>query len=255
MVNRAFSALNRNLGLVLIPVLLDLVFFILGMMATGFWGDAQLSIKVILDVGLPSISAILEHDILAGSLVGADSPVVFLFILSLLMGAFAEAGFVGLLYEIAREKVPALGSFVSYGKRFWLRFLGLRLLVAAVSIAGLLLAMLLSIVGLIAYMIIFIILRIKYIYWEFTMLSEDMGITDAFRRSRMLYDSRTPELSKVIIAILVANFLLAVVVNALWSPTIVVIFIPIYCYVASALQLALMTNKLELGVEPHWTTD
>ncbi len=255
MISRAFSTLNRNLGLVLVPVLMDLASFALGMMTVGFWGQSKLSLKLALNVGLPSISAILEQNVLAGEITlgldgaGPAAATFLLAILFLFLSAFVEAGFVGLLYEVAGEKAPSLDSFVSYGKRFWLRFLGLRLLVFAFSIIGILMAMLLSIIGLFAYMIIFIVLRVRYIYWEYTMLSEDLNVFDAFRRSRVLFDGRAPELSSIIIAILLANFLVALIINLAWTPVTLLLFIPIYGYVASALQMALMMNKLELNVE------
>ncbi|HCX78158.1 MAG TPA: hypothetical protein DG577_01970, partial [Firmicutes bacterium] len=58
------------------------------------------------------------------------------------------------------------------------------------------------------------------------------------------------ELSSIIISILVANFIAALIVNLLWTPVVVFISIPIYCYVATALQLALMYNKLALPEQP-----
>ena len=55
---------------------------------------------------------------------------------------------------------------------------------------GGLLALLLCIIGVIAFLVIFLIFRIKYIYWEFTMVSEDLGISEAFSLSRVHYANR-----------------------------------------------------------------
>ncbi|MDD2211353.1 MAG: hypothetical protein PHN71_08570 [Candidatus Cloacimonetes bacterium] len=256
MINRAFSALSRNFYLILIPILMDLTSFIFALVTTGFWGESKVSLKLALDVGLPSISSIFDQNVLVsgvninqtGALPGGIA--LILVLLFVLLGAYLEAGFIGLLHEVAKDNVPSLDTFVSYAKRFWLRFLGLRLIIFVFSLLGVFLAMLLSIIGVIAFLVIFLILRIKYIYWEFTMVSEDMGISEAFSRSRMHYENRNPELSSIIISILVANFIAALIVNLLWTPVVVFISIPIYCYVATALQLALMYNKLALPEQP-----
>jgi len=44
-----------------------------------------------------------------------------------------------------------------------------------------------------------------------------------------------------------ANFIAGLIVNLLLNPIAVFIAIPIYCYVATAVHLALMYNKLKLG--------
>ena len=256
MINRAFSDLNRNLGLVLIPILMDLASFILGLMTTGFWGESKVSLKLALDVGLPSISTIMEQNVLAGGVnIGPDGALpggiaLFFALLFFLLGAFMEAGFIGLLYEAAKDNAPSLDSFLSCAKKFWLRFLGLRLIVFLFTILGGLLALLLSIIGVIAFLVIFIVLRVKYIYWEFTMVSEDMGISEAFSRSRVYYANRTPELTSIILFMFAANFIAGLIVNLLWNPIAVFLAIPIYCYVATAVHLALMYNKLELSDSP-----
>ena len=106
----------------------------------------------------------------------------------------------------------------------------------------LVMAMLLSIIGLIAFMVIFMVLRIAYIYWECTIVADDVGVIEAFSRSKSYFNNRSPELSSIILGILVFNFFFALVVNFLWHPLAVIVLIPIYCYVASGMQLALMMS-------------
>jgi hypothetical protein len=260
MLNRAFSTLNRNLGLILIPIFMDLASFLLGLMTIGFWGESKVHLKLALDVGLPSIATVLEQNVLAsgfsfnfGDGVGAWGFAFLLFLLFFVLGAYCEAGFIGLLYQaVAKDAPSTLDTFLYYGNRFWLRFLGLNLLVFLVTIVGGLMAMLLFVFGVIAFLVIFLILRIKYIYWEFTIVSEDMGVLEAFNRSKMHYNNRSPEMAIIIIKILVANFIAALIVNFLWSPVMIFIAIPIYSYVATGLQLALMCNKLELSDAPPY---
>lgn len=53
MINRAFNTLKRGLGLVLIPILMDIISFVLGLMTTGFWGESKITLKLALEVGMP----------------------------------------------------------------------------------------------------------------------------------------------------------------------------------------------------------
>lgn len=256
--NRSFSLLRRNLGLILVPVIMDIIAFFTGLLAVGFFGEPSFQLKLFLTVGVPSIGDILENNFLAGgniNLTGtpeAAGIAVLLFLIFLVLSAFIEAGFIGLLYETARNEVsPSVSNFAGYAKRFGLRFLGLRLLIFIVTLVGFVFGLLLFFVGVIAFMIIFIILRIKYIYWEFTIVAEDLGILEAFQRSRELYDQRSPELANIIIKILAANFLFGLALNFLWMPIILFIGIFLYAYVATGLQLELMLSLPGLKNEPQ----
>lgn len=122
--------------------------------------------------------------------------VVLLF--TLILFSFAEAGFIGQLYQLATNGSSPTGEiFFSYARRFWLRFLGLQLLLTVVVFLGLYVSMLLGVIGALAYVVGFLVLRIRYIYWEFTIVTEDLDIFTAFTRSRQLYDQRSSELAVV----------------------------------------------------------
>jgi hypothetical protein len=251
MVRRAFSALNGNPGLVLAPVLKDLASLLLGLMTAGFWGEPQASFILALDVGLPTISTVLENNVLSTGvdldLAGGGAGVpLLLALLFFLLRVLIEAGFIGLLCDLARGIAPTLTAFVSYSKRFWQRMLGLRLLTLVFTAILGTLAMLLPVIGIIAFPVILFVLRVKFIYWEYTMVSEDIGIAEAFGRSGLYFAKRTPQLHGIVIGIVLLNFIAAFLVNMLWSPEVIFISIPFYCYLATALQLALMGNKLEL---------
>jgi len=253
MENRVSSLLGRNVSLVLIPIVMDLTTFFLGLMTTGFWGESKLTFKLILNVGIPSIAQILEQNIMAGALnfnIGQFSSfgvAIILFLVFFIAGAFIEAGFIGLVFELAaKEQSPTLDLFMDYAQRFWVRMLGLRLIILVITLLGMLLAIPFSILGALAFMI-FIVLRIRYIYWEFTIVSEDMTVAAAFQQSRRYYEHRTPELTNVIIAMVLINFLASLLVNLFWSPLIVFLGIFIYNYIATGLQLALMDSKPWLG--------
>lgn len=247
MIDRAFRFVNRNLSLVTIPVLLDLAALLLGLATTGFWGEAQLTFKFIVDVGVPSISNILQQNVLAGGSVALggeiDGAAFFLLLAFFLVGAFVQGGFIGLLKEGAAAEPPTPGKFFGYGQKFWGRFLIMRLLVAGVLFLGLMAAMLLSIVGLLAFTVAYIVLRIKFIYWEFTVVAEDLRVIEAFNRSKELFKQRPPELNGVLLAILGVNFLAGLLLNALWHPVMLFLGVFVYAYLGTILQLALMNTR------------
>jgi len=246
LIKRAFSALARNYHLVLVPVAMDIVAFFLGLMTIGFWGESKFSFKLTLTVGVPSIGDVLDQNFMAGGFTfntdtGFAGPALLIFVLFLIIGAFVEGGFLGLLYELAgKGESPTLKMFAGYGQRFWGRFIGLRLLMLLVMTAGMFAAVLLNIIGVLAYLVGFIVLRILYIYWEFTIVAEDNGVLDAFHNSRRHFDNRSPELSGIILTIFFANFLAGLIFNMLWTPVFIFAGIFIYGYVATGLQLALM---------------
>lgn len=117
MISRAFNALNRSLGLVLIPIIMDIVSFGLGLMITGFWGGSKVTLKLVLDAGLPSISSVIERNVfpvLTFDFGGGDpgTGALAIGLLMFFVGAFAEAGFIGLLYERARGNAVNLDTLV-----------------------------------------------------------------------------------------------------------------------------------------------
>jgi len=250
MINRAFTALGKNISLVIVPVIMDLASLFLGLVTAGFVGESSVEFKFTLNVGVPSIANVLEQKSMAGGLdfnlaggSGSEGIALLLFLVFFIAGAFVEAGFIGQVYELAKTKSPSVQSFLDYANRFWLRFLGLRLLILAVSFFGAFFSILFGFIGFLTFLILFTVLRIQYIYWEFTLLSEDLALMEALRLSRQHYNNRTPELAGVLVAILVVNFLASLVFNMLWTPMVIFIGIFIYNYLATALQLALMLSK------------
>lgn len=116
---RPFSLLLKNLGLVLVPVLMDLASFILVLLTIGFVGESTFRITPALTVGVPSIGDILNQKIIYSGLQSVDQSVlpnqtgiILLILITLVLGAFVNAGFIGLLHETAKKKAaPTAGSF------------------------------------------------------------------------------------------------------------------------------------------------
>jgi hypothetical protein len=253
MISQAFSILGRNKSLAMYPIILDLMSFLIGIAVIGFRGEPKLTLKLALDVGLPSISSVLDRNIMVNgvhfSMNGPSVPMILvvLFFVFLCIGAFLQGGFIGLLYEAGRGQRVSLNLFLEYAKKFWFRFLALELLVVIFSmVLGGLLILVLKILGAILFIILFLVLRVLYIYWEFTVVVEDCGIGEAFTRSREHFGNRVPETMSVIISMIGMNAAFALVIHALWNPLVFIVTLLVYGYVATGMQMALMLTLNEI---------
>lgn len=249
MVAQSFSLLSKNKSLVLYPIVFDFVALLVGIAVAGFSGGSKITFKLTLNVGLPSISSVVDQTVMANgvnfSINNPSIPLVMIliFLVFLIIQSFLQAGYIGLLHEVVQEREVPFDCFLDYGKRFWLRFLGIQLIVTGIMfVAGMLLVFTLKIVGVILLMILFLVFRVLYIYWEFTVVVDDCTIGEAFTRSRDYFRNRVPETTNIILLIVVINALFAFLVNSLWNPVAFSLNIVAYGFVASGLQIVLMAT-------------
>ncbi|MBO8171622.1 MAG: hypothetical protein H0Z33_07020 [Bacillaceae bacterium] len=247
MISEGFSKLRDHLSLVLYPILFDLLAFVVGIAVSGFPGQSKMTFKFSLNVGLPSISHVLDQNVMAnGFSISTDGSAVpmlliLLFIIFFIIGAYLQAGFIGLLHEAAKGRETSLDRFMRYAGQYWLTYLGINIIIFLFMIVvGGLLILTLSIAGVMIFLILFLVLRILYIYWEFTVITDEVGLAEAFTRSRAYFRNRTPDTVTVIVAIIGINFLFGLVVNALWNPFVLFLAILGYGYIATGMQLSLM---------------
>lgn len=246
MIGKAFDRLRRSTSLVAYPVVLDLLALMLGVAFGGFHGHSRFTLKFSLGVGLPSVSNLLDQNVMANgvnlSFGGAALPgaMVLLGLAFLLLTAYVQGGFIGLLHEAARDRPVSFGLFQEYAGALWLRFLGINLLVGLFVLAVGGISLVLGPVGIVLFLILYLTLRVLYVYWEFTVVVERCGIGEAWGQARAFFRNRTADTATVILTILASNFAFALVLNGLWSPPVMVLGIIAYGYVATGLQLALM---------------
>lgn len=248
MVAEAFGLLRRYRGLVLYPIVLDLV-ALFTRFVTGQFGPTRVTLKFLLEPGLPSMlnlfdpasggSGVLNFD---GIDIGKAAPVLGLFVLVMFfVTAFVAAGFIGLLHEASSERPAGFDVFLAYGQRFWLRLLGMKLLTLLVSLAvGGVLLLLLRLPGLILGLALWAWLRITYIYWEFSVVVEDLPVIEAFQRAREHFEGRGPDTAEVIWAMVLANLGFGLLVNAVPAFVILALVAIAYGYFLTGLELALM---------------
>ena len=137
-----------------------------------------------------------------------------------------------------------LTAFVSYSKRFWQRMLGLRLLILVFTAILGTLAMLLPVIGIIAFGHLFV-LRVKFIYWEYTMVSKILASLRPSAAAGKLREAHAA-IARYCHWHCAAKLHRRLFSQYALESQVIFISIPFYCYLATALQLALMGNKLEL---------
>lgn len=255
MITEAYEKLSRVKGLAMYPIFFDLTAFIIGLAIVGFHGTSKFTLKFSLNTGLPSISNVVDQSLMANGMIfstnGAAIPAVMIlaFIVFLPLGSFIQGGFIGLLYNLVFvSETVSFREFMNYGKKYWLRFLILQLIIMAVLILGILLAIVLSIIGALLFLIGFFILRIHYIYWEFTIVVEDLSVREAFIKSREYFTNRVSDTVSIILSIIGLNLLFGILVNSMWNPVVFFISILAYGYLASGLQIALMMSLQQISI-------
>ena len=101
------------------PIVLDALSFIIGLMIVGFIGAPSLSIRLILEMGIPSVSYVSNIPRLINQMqfmgdtisVRAWIPVIFM----LLLMAFAQ-GYIASLRNVVEGSPISIGQFMKDGK-------------------------------------------------------------------------------------------------------------------------------------------
>ncbi|MEC0227310.1 hypothetical protein [Paenibacillus alba] len=251
MLSATFGKLFKFPLLVLIPVIMDVLTMLVGAALYGFHGRPHLTFKFALQMGLPSINAVSEQGFLPGSvqLVGSSfsashliNNLLFL-IFFLIVQAFLQGGYVGLLHEAVNQRELSFEKLVMYGARFFIRFILLNLLIMiSLFIIGGILTAVLQIAGAIFMILIYLLLRIRFLFLELSLVAEDCSIPQAFSRSRIAFENRTPNTLPLIGAAILFNLIAGLLVNALWLPLISLVLLILYDIVSAALQLAFMSD-------------
>jgi hypothetical protein len=251
MLSEAFTKLKSNKFLLIFPIGFDFLAFFLGIALIGFYGQSKMTIRFVLDVGMPSVSTLIDQKVnfmlngfnlnLNSSFEEISSLIIFSILLSFIIGSFLQAGFIGLLNNTIQAKPLSFSRFITFGKKYWYTYLFIELIWYALLLAAFFLLILpLGILGLIIFGILIITLRIVFIYWEFTVIVDDLSVFDALTQAKIYFANRSRNLISILIYLVGFNLLLSLLVNGLWNPIVLLISIFIYGYVSTGLQLSLM---------------
>jgi hypothetical protein len=250
LLSEAFGKLAKSPLLALIPIVVDGLSVLLGMALHGLNGTPHFTLKLAFQMGLPSISAVTEQQFMPGAVQLAGSGgfnassvlgILLYLVLFLVVQAFLQGGYIGLLYEATNGRRLSMADFAAYGSRFFGRILLLDVLVLAfLFIVGGLATAMLRMAGVILFMLIFLLLRVLFLYLEFTLVAEDCSISEAFTRSRDAFRRRTPVTLPLVASAVVVNVMAGLLINALWHPFLFLILLIAYDVAGACLQLAFM---------------
>jgi hypothetical protein len=246
---RAFKTLNRNLFIILIPILIDLLALAAGLRFMPLYEVSESPFIIIYEIGLPSLSHILDKPLLANSFkylaAFQELPIaLILIVLSfLLFNSLGQGSYIGLLYKLVEKERVKGHHVLYYARRFWLRFflLALILLLFQVSVITFL-VLFLNLIGSFAGMLLFLFLRIFFIYFEFSMVIHDTNFTKALAKARGYFKQHAVETYMVLPLLFITAGLLSYVLHQFWSLGSIILFIVIYSYLMTGLQIALMMS-------------
>jgi len=248
--SQSAKRVGRHAALLWVPLLLDALAVCAGWAMIGFQGEPGNSIRLILEMGLPSIGHLLNMPLPAGALPfaaeegSATGWAVFACFFALT--SFAQGGYLTLLHRAAAddsdaERPSAAEAFLRGGWQGLPRF---ALLAAAVLLAkpalSLLLATMFGAAGLLLALLIMLALRFVWIYLELVIAVEGLDMLSALvpARRTLLAAAGPPLMTAVLMYSFAA--VLSAVLHAYWHPFTLAAAAVIYVCGMSIFQTAFM---------------
>lgn len=264
MIQKGFETLQNNLKLSLYPILTDLLTLVSVLLAAGYQATSQFSVQLSLNPGLPSVFSILEDDNAtlqltfgAGSGAAATPPLLMLLsvLFSFLLFTFIEGGFISLLYRGIRDEETSFQTFLKFGRYYWTRFIGLLLFIMILSTAAVIPAFLMGGPGLILFGIGALIVRILFIYVEYTIVVDDVGVIDSLPKAYGYFKQDSQTTIQVLLPVLGINLLFGFLLNQFPYPVIIAAGMILYGFIMTGFMLSLMhtfnkTRSDHPGMQP-----
>ncbi len=234
--SQALEALRRNFGLVLVPVLMDLLSLLMVLFLLGEWVGRippdQFRVKFAIPTVPPSISNVTEINFLrldfsasAGGwevidrIVGTGGPFLLMLVISFLVGSLVTGGFLGLLKDGLVGIKATVQGFFAHGRYFWKRLLLLQLLLVLVLILSLVFLMPLIFIaralGAILIALAFLAAAVLLVFVEYALVEEDLEILPALDRSVRTVAANFGPVLLHILGVAAINLLASFIVNAM----------------------------------------
>lgn len=243
----AFRKVNRHYLLVLYPIIFDLISLAISWSIVGFYGKAMVSIRLMLEMGFPSLSHLSNIPLFINSIdflnipLATPSNIWIVVVLMIMIGTFMQGGYISYLYSIVSSKTFHLSHFLSEGKRNWIQFIFLEIILffGKISVTAFL-VLFFGIIGVFASLVFFIVLRVIFIYLEFTMVVDRMSIASAMKRCRSyLKKSLLPTLGIIAVMYAVSGGI-SLLLHKFWAPFVIIGLVFVYAYIMSVIQIVFM---------------
>lgn len=242
----AFHHLHRQLWILICPIMIDFISLFAGWRLIGWIGESRFSWRIILETGMPSISHLLNTPQLANQIEFLNNPgklslAWIIVVLILLATAYAQGGFISALHNITEGNPISLKLFIQGGFKHWLRFISLyvMLMLAKIAVTTVLVIML-GVAGAFVSLVFFAVVRILFIYLEFTIVVDNVSLDAALRRSRRYMKLSGLQTFPLILSIYLVSGALSVLIQWIWHPFMIMAGIAAYAYLMTACQLGLM---------------
>lgn len=240
--------IHRNGIIFVYPIVYDLVALTVGLYFIGFNGQSMFSIKLILEMGFPSVGHIANIPLFANQITFLNGPVettiysVAIVLILIVFRTFLQGGYIQSLHTVVEGGYYSFSEFIKAGKKNWPQFIILEILLyfLKISLTAFLVIFFPGIGGFVALSTL-IILRMIFIYLEFTIVLDRVPIPKALTLSRTyLAKSFLPTMLTIIVMYVICS-LLSLLLHIMWSPTIVIGMIVVYIYIMTLIQLVFMT--------------
>lgn len=238
---------HRQGMIFLYPIIVDIITLAIGLYLVGFIGESKFSIKLILEMGFPSVADISSIEVFANQMIILNKVdvvhtyIVAIVILLILVRAYFQGGYIRFLSNIVKGQEYSFKQLMLDGKKYWFQFIILELVVffLKIGIAGFLL-MFFPGAGAAFALLFLIALRIIFVYLEYTIVERNVSIPRAMKLSRKYYfRSFFPTTWTIILMyFLVAG--LSFLLHDQWSYLMVFSMIVIYSYLMTLVQAIFM---------------
>lgn len=253
MFKQGFSNMHDHLRILAYPLILDWLFLLTALTVTGMTLTRTWSVELVVGPTLPTVDQLMAD---ANSLLGVEveaamanpgffSILIVLFLIWMAVSIFMEAGYFYLIWRGANDESTDLQTFLQGGKTFWFRFFLLYLLIFALilglGLIGAIVIVPFGIVGLILMALGVLVVRLLFIYLEFTIIAEDTGIFDGIGQSYELFKaSRFSELIGFTVVMALTTGALGLSVNVVAEPYFLFLTAPVFVYVVTGFMFTLM---------------
>ena len=238
---------HRHYPLILYPIIFDFISLFIGWYLIGFHGTDKISIRLILEMGLPSLGHISNIPIFTNMTdflnvdVTIPSYTWIVVVTMIIIGAFLQGGYISYLYAIVKGNDFHFSKFLKAGKRNWMQFIFLEIIIFLAKF-GLtaFLTLFFGIVGVAASLGFLFAFRVIFVYLEFTIVIDRISVSTALKNSRIYFKKSLFMTLFLIIVMYIISATLSYFLHLLWSPLTIIAFIFIYAYIMSIIQILFM---------------
>lgn len=243
----SFRDIHRHFTILIYPIIFDVIALLIGLSLIGLQGSPVYSIKLILEMGIPSVSHIATFPSFVNHIdflnLQEKVSVLMLMIVAfmLIVRSFLQGGYIQQLNYIKNDTPYSFSKFLHYGKRNWLQLFFLEIIIFLGKIAvTTFLVIFFHVIGSFAGLAFFVFLRILYIYLEFTIVVDRVNITTGLRKSwGYLKETFFPSFPLIFIMYIVSGAV-SYFLHKFWSLPFIFFTIILYAYLMTVIQMAFM---------------